>query len=154
MELTPSTSCSRFNLPLSRQGVAFASLDSLLIHYLVIWINDSLPSYRIVHVHPPFTRKRIVPLYFGQDVRTRLGVASFQISGPPVFHIKVGRLVKFLAQEHNKRTCRLVLHNLSKCQAPSKEAVDTIFKVFWFDPTREMNPRSTDCEEDALTTTP
>ena len=29
-----------------------------------------------------------------------------------VFHIKVGRPVKFLAQGHNKRTCRLVLHNL------------------------------------------
>ena len=28
------------------------------------------------------------------------------------------------------------------------------FKVFWFDSTREMNPRSTDCEADALTTTP
>ena len=31
---------------------------------------------------------------------------------PPVFHIKVGRPVKCLAQGHNKRTCRLVLHNL------------------------------------------
>ena len=26
------------------------------------------------------------------------------------------------------------------------------FKVFWYDSTREMNPRSTDCEADALTT--
>ena len=32
--------------------------------------------------------------------------------GPPVFHIKVGRPVKCLAQGHNKLTCRLVLHNL------------------------------------------
>ena len=32
--------------------------------------------------------------------------------GPPVFHIKVGRPVKCLAQGHNKRICRLVLHNL------------------------------------------
>ena len=30
-----------------------------------------------VHIHPPFTRKRIVSLYFGRDVRTRLGVAIF-----------------------------------------------------------------------------
>ena len=37
----------------------------------------------------------------------------FEVYGPPVFHIKVGRPVKCLAQEHNKRTCRLVLHNLS-----------------------------------------
>ena len=28
------------------------------------------------------------------------------------------------------------------------------FKVFWYDSTWEMNPRSTDCEADALTTTP
>ena len=28
------------------------------------------------------------------------------------------------------------------------------FKVFWYDSTREMNPRSTDCDADALTTTP
>ena len=28
------------------------------------------------------------------------------------------------------------------------------FKVFWDDSTRGMNPRSTDCEADALTTTP
>ena len=28
------------------------------------------------------------------------------------------------------------------------------FKVFWYDSTRGMNPWSTDCEADALTTTP
>ena len=28
------------------------------------------------------------------------------------------------------------------------------FKVFWYDSTKGMNPRSTDCETDALTTTP
>ena len=28
------------------------------------------------------------------------------------------------------------------------------FKVFWYDLTRGMNPRSTNCEADALTTTP
>ena len=28
------------------------------------------------------------------------------------------------------------------------------FKVFWYDSTRGMNPRSTDCEADALTTMP
>ena len=37
---------------------------------------------------PPFTRKRIVSLYFERDVRTRLGVAIFEVSGPSVFHIK------------------------------------------------------------------
>ena len=66
----------------------------------------------ICHFYPPFTRKRIVSLYFGREVRTRLGVAFFEVYGPPVFHIKAGRPVKCLAQGHNKRTCRLVLHNL------------------------------------------
>ena len=32
--------------------------------------------------------------------------------------------------------------------------MDTIFKVFWYDSTRGMNFRPTDCETDALTTTP
>ena len=36
----------------------------------------------------------------------------FEVYGSPVFHMKVGRPVKCLAQGHNKRTCRLVLHNL------------------------------------------
>ena len=66
----------------------------------------------ICHFYPPFTRKRIVSLYFGREVRTRLGVAFFEVYVSPVFHIKVGRPVKCLAQGHNKRTCRLVLHNL------------------------------------------
>ena len=66
----------------------------------------------ICHIYPPLTRKRIVLLYFGREVRTRLGVAFFEVYGPPVFHIKVGRPVKCLAQGHNKRTCRLVLHKL------------------------------------------
>ena len=44
----------------------------------------------------------------------------------------------------------------------TQQAVDTIvpklwitfLKVFWYDSTREMNPRSTDCEAVTLTTTP
>ena len=43
----------------------------------------------ICHICPPLTRKRIVSLYFGREVRTRLGVA-ISVSGPPVFHIKAG----------------------------------------------------------------
>ena len=66
----------------------------------------------ICHIYAPFTRKRIVSLYFGQQVRTSLGVPFFEVYESPVFHIKVGRPVKCLAQGHNKRTCRLVLHNL------------------------------------------
>ena len=68
---------------------------------------------------PPFTRKRIVSLYFGREVRTRLGVAFFEVYRPPVFHIKVGRPVECLAQGHNKRTCRLVLVFLHKTRFPT-----------------------------------
>ena len=41
-------------------------------------------------VYPPFTRKRNIAIYFGRDVCTSLGVTIFQVSGPLVFHIKVG----------------------------------------------------------------
>ena len=41
-----------------------------------------------------------------------------------------------------------------KCRAPSRKLWIPFFKVFWYDSTRGMNPRSTDCEADALTTTP
>ena len=41
------------------------------------------------HIYHQFTRKRIVSLYFGRDVRTCWVVAIFDVSGAPVFHIKV-----------------------------------------------------------------
>ena len=74
--------------------------------------NSVFFFFFICHIYPPFTRKQIVSLYFGREVRTRLGVVFFEVYGPPVFYIKVGRPVKCLAQGHNKQTCRLVLHNL------------------------------------------
>ena len=100
-------------------------------------------------------RKRIVTLYFGREVRTRLGVVFFKVYGPPVFYIKVGRLVKCLAQGHNKRTCRLVLYNLPiNAERQAGKLRMPFFKVLWYDSTKRMNPRSTDCKADALTTTP
>ena len=66
----------------------------------------------IIDVCPPLTGKRIVSLYFGRDVRTRLGVAISEVSELPVFHIKMGGPVKCLTQGHNKRACRLFFHNL------------------------------------------
>ena len=41
-----------------------------------------------------------------------------------------------------------------KCRAPSRKLRMPFFKVFWYDSTRGLNPRSTDCEADAPTTTP
>ena len=88
------------------------TLKEILSHCvkMVTFIRSLLLCF-ICHI-PPFTRKRIVSLYFGQEVRTRLGAAFFEVYGPPVFHIKVGRPAKCLAHGHNKRTCRLDLHNL------------------------------------------
>ena len=50
-------------------------------------MNDS-KLFFICHIYPLFTRKQVVSLYFGRDVRTRLGVAISEESGPSVFHIK------------------------------------------------------------------
>ena len=109
----------------------------------------------ICHIYPPFTRKRIVSLYLGREVRTRLGVAFFEVYGSPVFHVKVGHPVKCLAQGRNKRTCRLVLHNLSKIPNAKQGSCGYHFlKSFGMTQQGGMNPWSTDCEADALTTTP
>ena len=35
----------------------------------------------VCHIYLPFTRKRIVLLYFGREVRTRLGVAFSRFMG-------------------------------------------------------------------------
>ena len=101
----------------SSNGPTTTYFISLIIKTTTHWTPPSSLSMLLLfcficHIYPPFTRKRIVSLYFGREVRTRLGVAFFEVYGPPVFHIKVGRPVKYLAQGHNKRTCRLVLHNL------------------------------------------
>ena len=66
-----------------------------------------------VHIYPPFRRKQIVSLCFGWDVRTRLGVAIYRSVWATALPHKGGHPVKCLAQKQNKRTCRLVLHNLS-----------------------------------------
>ena len=41
-----------------------------------------------------------------------------------------------------------------KCRALSRKAGIPFFKVFWYDSIRGKNPRSTDCEADALNVTP
>ena len=111
--------------------------------------------YFIYHIYPPFRRKRIVSLCLGRYVCTCLGVAISEVFGPSVFHIKVGRPIKCLAQEHNKQTCRLVLHNLPlNAKRHAGKLWISFFKVFWYDPTRGINPRSADCEANALIITP
>ena len=49
-----------------------------ILHSAIKCINYIfLYFFVFVHIYPPLTRKRIVSLYFGRDVRTRLGVAIF-----------------------------------------------------------------------------
>ena len=52
--------------------------------------DEDILFFFVCHIYLPFTRKRIVLLYFGQDVHTLLEFAIFKVSGPPIFHIKVG----------------------------------------------------------------
>ena len=92
-------------------------MESLIVFFFVF-----------VHIYPPFTRKRIVSLYFGRDVRTRLGVAIFEVSGPPVFHIKAGGVpLNALPKDTTSELAGLFSTTSHKCRAPSREAVDTIF---------------------------
>ena len=128
-------------------------------------LNNSLHNRRIdptssflcciVHIYPPFTRKRVVLLYFVREVSIRLGVAIFEMSGPPGFHIKVGG-IPLSAFPKTQQV------NLPACspQPPlnagrqSGKLWITFSKVSWYDSTRGMNPKSNDCEADALTTIP
>ena len=108
----------------------------------------------ICHIYPPFTRKRIVSLYFEREVRTRLGVSFFEVYRPPVFHIKVGRPVKCLAQGQQANLPACSPQPPLNAERQAGKLRMPFFKVFWYDSTRGMNPGSTDCEANALTTTP
>ena len=67
-------------------------LLEIISNYVILCIFDDMffVCEYIVHIYSPFMRKQIVSLYFGRDVRTRLEVAIFEVSGPPVFLVKAG----------------------------------------------------------------
>ena len=86
-------------------------------------------------------KSELVSLYFGRDVRTRLGIAIFEVSGPPVFHIKAGasRSVPCpRTQQANLPACSLQPPINAERQAGKLWI--PFFKVFWYDSTRGMNP--------------
>ena len=106
------------------------------------------------HIYPSFSRKRIVSLYFGRNVRTRLGAAICDMSGPPVFHTNTeeSRLVACpRTQQANFPACSSQ-PPLNADRQAGKLCIP-FFKGFWYDSTRGLNSKSTDCEADALTTT-
>ena len=83
----------------------------------------------VVHIYPPFTRKRVVLLYFVREVSIRLEVAIFEVSGPPGFHIKAGGgdPLSAFPKDTTSELASLFSTTSPKCWAPIKEAVDNIF---------------------------
>ena len=113
-------------------------VGSLMRHLLFFPFPMNVKSYRIVHIYHSITR--IVFLYFGQDVGIRLGVAISEVSGPPVIPHKGGNVpLSALLKDTTSELAGLFSTTSHKCQAPSREAVITIFRVFWYDSTRGMN---------------
>ena len=82
----------------------------------------------ICHFYPPFTRKRIVSQYFGRDVRTRLGVAFFEVLWATCLPHKGGGIpLSALPKDTTSELAGLFSTTSHKCRAPSREAIDTIF---------------------------
>ena len=76
-------------------------------------------------------------LYFGRDVRTRLGVAIFDVSGPLVFHTKVeasGKVLCSRTQQANLSACS-PQHPLNAESLAGKLWI-SFFKVLCYDSTR------------------
>ena len=98
---------------------------------------------------------RIVSLHFGPDVRTCLGVAICDVSGRPVFYIKLGasRQVPCPRTQQAKLPTSSSQPPLNTERQGGKLWIPFV-KVFWYDSTRKLSPRSTDYKADALTTWP
>ena len=112
------------------------------------WHQD---FFFICHIYPPFMRKRCIAMFWTVSPHS-LGSCHFRVTCLP--HKGGGVPLSALPKDTTSELAGLFSTISHKCRAPSREAVDTIFKVFSYDSTRGMNPRSTDCEAKALTTTP
>ena len=102
----------------------FAEYSNVVQQHRPFFLSKHFFLFAIFILHSP--ESELYCYVFGWYVYTCLGVAISEVSGSPAFHIEMGRPVKCLAQG----------------------------KVFSYDSTRGINPKLTDCEEDALTTTP
>ena len=110
----------------------------------------------ICHIYPPFTRKRA-------NCIAILWTGPLHSLGSCIFRgLWTTRLPHKGGASHKVPCPRTQQANLPACspQPPlnAKRQAGKLripfFKVFWYDSTRGMNPWSTNCEEDALTTTP
>ena len=110
--------------------------------------------YFVWHIYPPFTRNQIVSLYFGRDVRTRLGLTICDVPGPPVFHIKAETFRLVPCPRTQAKLPAYSPQPPPNAERQARKLWIPFFKILWYDLTWAMNPRATDCEADALTTTP
>ena len=84
----------------------------------------------ICHILSPFTKKQIISLYFGWNVRTCLVVVISEVLGHLLLH-KAGDLpLSALPKNTTTELAGLFSTTSTKCRAPSREAVSTIFKIF------------------------
>ena len=104
--------------------------------------------------YSPFKRKRTYRIF--RTVRPHsLGGCHLRVVWATCFPRKDGGVQSGeLPKDITSELVGLSSITSPKCRPPSREAVNIIFKVFWYDLTRGMNPKSTDCEADALTTKP
>ena len=108
-----------------RTALAQVSCMKTLVRGLKLGYAKEILGLLFCHTYPPFTRKRIVSLYLGRDVRTRLGVAIWATCLP---HKGGGVPLSALPKNTTSKLAGLFSTTSHKCRAPSREAVDTIIK--------------------------
>ena len=94
---------------------------------LQLWFHGTI-SFFIVHVYSPSTRKQIVFLSFGQDVRTHLGVVIFDrsVEATCLPHIGPGIPLNVLPKDTASEPAGLFPTTSFKCKTPSRETVDRL----------------------------
>ena len=103
------------------------------------WVCKKIVLYYIVHIYPPFTRKQIVSLYL-DGTSDKLGSCHFRnVWTTCLPHKGEGILLNTLPKDTTSELTGLFSTTSPKCRAPSREAVDTIFEVFWYDSTDIRN---------------
>ena len=95
--LAGSDACNASSSQLPRDEVNVTEMIKCFNHPLLrntnifeLWDKQAKSVFLLPMFYPSFTKKRIVLLSFGWVVRYRLSVAISEVSGPPVFYIKVG----------------------------------------------------------------
>ena len=96
--------------------------------------------YCIVYIYPPFMRKQIVSLYFGQDVRTRLEAAISEVSWATCLPHKGGGVPLSTLPKGTSELPACLPQPPINAEHQARKLWIPFFKVFWYDLTRRMNP--------------